>query len=240
VPLSEREVDYPAIRAAHAASSLTSAAEVVAWRAAPAAASPPPREGPTGPLRPPAQLPAESIDAVIVRRGSARRFAREAISFEQLSVLLHYATRGIPADFAAGGRLADPYLIVHAVDELESGAYVYHPEGDDLELLRAGDFRREARFLDLQQDLAGDASLNCYFLSGLDGVLARFGNRGYRAATLEAAITAGKIYLAANAMRLGATGLTFFDDDVTEFFSPHAAGKSAMFLIAAGRRYRRG
>ncbi len=45
----------------------------------------------------------------------------------------------------------------------------------------------------------------------------------------------GKLYLAAYAQRLGASGLTFFDDDVIEFFSPHAAGKSVMFLIALGK-----
>jgi hypothetical protein len=45
----------------------------------------------------------------------------------------------------------------------------------------------------------------------------------------------GKLYLAAYAQRLGASGLTFFDDDVIEFFSPHAAGKSVMFLIAIGK-----
>jgi hypothetical protein len=28
--------------------------------------------------------------------------------------------------------------------------------------------------------------------------------------------------------------LTFFDDDVIDFFSPHAAGKSVMFLLAMG------
>jgi hypothetical protein len=45
----------------------------------------------------------------------------------------------------------------------------------------------------------------------------------------------GKLYLSAYAQRLGASGLTFFDDDVTEFFSSHAAGKSVMFFIALGR-----
>ena len=49
----------------------------------------------------------------------------------------------------------------------------------------------------------------------------------------------GKIYLGAYAQRLGASGLTFFDDDVTEFFSPDAAGKSVMFLIAVGKSARR-
>ena len=66
-------------------------------------------------------------------------------------------------------------------------------------------------------------------------ILQRFGNRGYRAAQLEAGIIGGKLYLSAYAQRLGATGLTFYDDEVTAFFSPHAAGKSVMFLTALGR-----
>jgi hypothetical protein len=66
-------------------------------------------------------------------------------------------------------------------------------------------------------------------------VLARYGNRGYRAAQLEAGITGGKLYLSSYAQRLGASGLTFFDDDVTRFFSPHAEDKSVMFLVALGK-----
>jgi hypothetical protein len=69
----------------------------------------------------------------------------------------------------------------------------------------------------------------------LEPVLAAYGNRGYRAAQLHPAITAGRLYLAAYALELGATGLTFFDDDVTAAFAPHAGSKSVMFLIAVGR-----
>ncbi|MEK7806342.1 MAG: hypothetical protein AAB528_01285, partial [Chloroflexota bacterium] len=59
--------------------------------------------------------------------------------------------------------------------------------------------------------------------------------RGYRMSQLEAAIMGGRLYLGAYAQGLGATGLTFFDDEVTEFFSPHAQGKSVMFLVALGK-----
>jgi nitroreductase len=62
------------------------------------------------------------------------------------------------------------------------------------------------------------------------------GNRGYRAAQLEAGIAAGRLYLAAYAQGLAATGLTFYDDAITDFFSPHAAGKSVLFLLALGKR----
>jgi nitroreductase len=108
-----------------------------------------------------------------------------------------------------------------------------------LELLQEGDFRQHAGMLALGQDLAADASVDIFFLCDLPLVLERFGNRGYRAAQLEAGIFGGRIYLAAYGQGFGATGLTFFDDDVIEFFSPHAAGKSVMFLIALGYAARR-
>ena len=44
------------------------------------------------------------------------------------------------------------------------------------------------------------------------------------------------IELAATALRLGATGLTFFDDEVTRFFEPAAQGRHAMYLAAIGHR----
>ncbi|HEY5599514.1 MAG TPA: hypothetical protein VIK48_02385, partial [Candidatus Manganitrophaceae bacterium] len=146
-----------------------------------------------------------------------------------------------PADFLDTGSpsLNDLYLVVNAVDDLPSGAYVFHRDRLALELLKEGDFRREAGYLGLGQEIPADASVDIFFLTGLDSVLERFGNRGYRAAQLEAAITGGKLYLSAYAQRLGASGLTFFDDDVTEFFSPHAKGKSVMFLVALGKSAKR-
>ncbi|MGI0014152.1 MAG: SagB family peptide dehydrogenase, partial [Nitrososphaera sp.] len=44
----------------------------------------------------------------------------------------------------------------------------------------------------------------------------------------------GKIYLAAYAQGIGASGSTFYDDAVTEFFSPHASGKSTMIAVGVG------
>jgi SagB-type dehydrogenase family enzyme len=155
--------------------------------------------------------------------------------------MLDRATRGLPADFlsSAAPSLNDIYLIIHAVDDLPSGAYYFRRQECVLELLKEGNFRREAGYLGLGQEIPADASVNIYFLTDLGRALARFGNRGYRAAQLEAGIIGGKLYLAAYAQRLGASGLTFFDDDVTEFFSPHAAGKSVMFLVALGKSAQR-
>jgi SagB-type dehydrogenase family enzyme len=154
--------------------------------------------------------------------------------------MLDRATSGLTTDFlGAEDTLNDLYLIVHAVEGLPSGAYVFRRQQRALELLKPGDFRRDAGYLGLGQEIPADCSVNIYFMSDMLRVLEHFGNRGYRAAQIEAAIMGGRIYLSAYAQRLGASGLTFFDDDVTEFFSPDAAGKSVMFLIAVGKSARR-
>jgi SagB-type dehydrogenase family enzyme len=243
VPLSRFEVDYPAIRAMHAASSLATGEEAASWRGAGPSGDPPPASGRMVPLRPlsDADVPPDSVTEVIQRRGSTRSFARRPLTIAQLSMMLDRATRGIPADFLdpPGETLITPYVVVHAVEDLAPGAYVFHRTERALELLREGNFRKEAGYLGLEQELPADASANVYCLADLEPVLTRFGNRGYRAAQLEGGIIGGKLYLAAYAQRVGATGLTFHDDDVTAFLSPHAVGKSVMFLTALGIPARR-
>jgi SagB-type dehydrogenase family enzyme len=239
-PLSRSEVDYPPIRAQHAASSLEDGAEAASWRGPTPAREEPAPTGSRYPLRPMAEpdLPRDALDAVIRRRGSTRAFdATRSLSFEEISTVLDRATRGVPGDFLdpPGASLLDLYLIVNAVEGLTPGAYYYRRPDRSLELLREGSFRGAAGRLGLGQELPADAAVNVYSLANLPPLLTRFGNRGYRAAQLEGGITGGRLYLAAYAQRFGATGLTFFDDEVTEFFSPHASGKSVMFLVALGQ-----
>src|SRR5262245_16929992 len=246
-PLSKTEVDYPAIRAMHEASSLEGEADVVDWRNQ--TSGNPSTGSPTStsrehviPLEPSGNETLEdSLEAVIQRRGSTRQFSRESISFRQLSSMLDRATRGVPTDFLRPEEvpLNDLYLIVHAVEDVGPGAYVFHRDSRALELLTEGDFRRQGGYLGLGQEIPADCSVDVFFLTDLNRVLQRWGNRGYRAAQLEASLMGGKLYLAAYAQGLGASGLTFFDDDVTEFFSPHAAGKSVMFLLALGKSAKR-
>ncbi|MFQ5739688.1 MAG: SagB/ThcOx family dehydrogenase [Acidobacteriota bacterium] len=238
IPLSEREVDYPEMREMHQCTFLNSGLEVQAWRSQSLIARPIPPAGQTVPLERKGVelLSSDPPERVILRRGSSRRFERKPISFRQFSSLLRLASRGLSADFLESmATLNDWYLIVHAVEDLLPGSYYFHRRSGDIELLRPGNFRNEAGHLGLGQQLPSDASFDVFFLADLDTLLARYGNRGYRAVQLEAGILGGKLYLAAYAQRLGATGLTFFDDDVVNFFSPHAAGKSAIFLMALGR-----
>src|SRR5262249_19681877 len=126
------------------------------------------------------------------------------------------------------------FLIIHAVEGLDPGTYVYHRDLEAVECLKKGDFRAQAGYLGLEQELPADAAADIFFLADLRPILERFGNRGYRAVQLEAGILGGRLYLGAYAQHLGATGLTFYDDEVTRFFSPPAENKGAIFLVAVG------
>lgn len=242
-PLSANEVDYPLIRETHEASALETPDEVKDWHHHSVVRDPEP-DAPAGQApefslqsSPAEDLPRARVDEAILRRGSTRQFAREPITFRELSDILFYATRGTPGDFMLpeSDALNDVYVIVNAVEGLPSGTYWFDRKKPALRQLKEGEFRREAGALGLWQEIPADASVNVYFLADLEKILGQLGNRGYRAAQLEASITGGNLYLAAYAQGLGASGLTFFDDAVTGFFSPHAAGKSVMFLVALGR-----
>ena len=242
-PLSAEQIDYPSIREMHAGSNLLTHEEVAAWRGDPLHLHDPDVAGPTTSLVPlrREQWPSRSLEDVIRRRGSTREFdPSSGLTLEELSTALDLATGPISADFngALDGSLIDVYVIVHAVNGLQPGAYFLRRQESELEFLRQSDDRAVAGRLGLWQELPAAAAANVYCLSDLDAVLARFGNRGYRAAQLEGGIVGGRLYLAAYALGFGATGLTFFDDEVTEFFSPHAEGKSVMFLTALGHSTR--
>lgn len=187
-------------------------------------------------LPPPRGRAGRGLGETIQRRGSTRRFGHAALTAEELGTTMWAATRDFEADAPAG--LVDFYLIVNAVDDVSAGAYVYRPATHALELLAAGDFRNRSAYLCLEQPLGGDAAVVIYFLARLDELTDAAGDRGYRLANLEAGLAGGRAYLAAYAQGFGASGLTFYDADVVRFFSPHAAGKDAIFVTALGRSAR--
>ncbi len=235
--LSPEEVEYPLIARLHTASSLETPEEVRTWRSNPL----PLRTAEQNDLislrpLPVPERPVAPLGEVILKRGSARRFLLKSISFSQLSTLLDTVTQGIPADFLQKKKssLLDLYLISNAVEGLPAGAYYFHPAKPGLYSLKKGNFREEAGYLCLEQPLGATASVVFFWLTNFGDLLEGFGNRGYRVAQLEAGITGGKLYLASYALGLGATGLTFYDDDVVNFFSPHAEGKIPLFVVAIG------
>ena len=149
--------------------------------------------------------------------------------------MLRAVTRGVPADFVApGAQLADLYLIVNAVDGLAPGA-----TSSTASAMASSCCARAASGARRATSGSGSRSpptrrstcsgwATCRECSAHSATAATARRRS------RPRSRGGKTYLAAYALRLGASGLTFFDDDVTAFFSPHARGKSVLFLMAVG------
>jgi SagB-type dehydrogenase family enzyme len=258
-PLSEQEKNYSEIWKLHEASKLYSADEISQWISrtrlgrigSPAQLTD--KHTPTSPseagvldMRPilltsqqdsPPSPTNGNLAEVILMRGSTRRFSKDSIPFRTLSSILYSSTRGIALDFLGreGLSLIDVYFICNNVEDLPAGGYFFNRNSNTLDTLKTKTSREMSGYLCLGQSLFSQASAVFFLMTDLHKVLSALGNRGYRASQFEAGVIAGKIYLSAYAQGIGASGSTFFDDAVTEFFSPHAEKKSTMVAVGIGR-----
>jgi SagB-type dehydrogenase family enzyme len=221
-PASPRDRRFPEAEEAQAASSLGGAEEVRAWRQAAQRFGAWAGDG---------QLPIP-VEQAILRRGSTRRFTPDPVARGELASVLDWSCSPVPGDLPP---LCSIFVIAHAVEGLEPGAYRFHPP-DRFELVHAGADRRWTAHLTLDQPLGGEAAATLFFTADLERILTALGDRGYRAAQLAAGIGAERASLGAYGRGLGATGLTFYDDEVRRFL---ATDEEPMMCLAVGVDARR-
>ena len=218
-------VEFPVVTAAQRAGDLHSAAAVDDWVAAPAGAP----------------APADvtfrrSLGEVVRRRGSTREFdPREPASNAALVAALGAATSSLNADFTPpGGTLLDHHVLVHTVMGVTPGPYRWDPATQGVLPVEgpAMDTRRLGQLLALDQPLGGTGAYTAFHGADLEAVTARLGDRGYRCAQFEAGVVEGRLHLSAFALGFGATGLTFFDDEVRRAFR---TSSWPMLVTAVGR-----
>jgi hypothetical protein len=154
------------------------------------------------PIAPPLEgdLPAtDNLDTTILRRGSARTLDGEAAVDSQ--------TFGRSLAVSLRGTRVPHFIAVHAVDGLAPGLYRW----PDLERpMRRGSLRDELWVACYGQDLGRDASFVVIGAVDLD----LLDDRGYREAQLDAGIVEGRLHLAAYALGIGASGMTFLDSEI--------------------------
>jgi SagB-type dehydrogenase family enzyme len=234
IPMSKYEVNYPEIWKVHEGSYLKDKNEVKEWLKVFNLKERYNEKPNKSYISEELSERGSSLKDVILKRGSTRKFSTKSITKLQLKHILYLANKKIPFDFLENYNLVDTYLIINSVKDLESGSYFYDKINNKLIKLKTGNFRKISEHLCLDQKLFGDASSVCFFMANIDNILNILGNRGYRAAQLEGGIRIGKIYLAAYAHGLGASGTTFYDDEVTNFFLPHSIKKDPITAIGIG------
>jgi SagB-type dehydrogenase family enzyme len=228
--LSSQPVNYPLIDQMHAATKV----QECEHRRPSADVSPDERPGCI--QLPPPVSSSRSFGEVARARRSALDFrgGNESMSLAQLSTVLAVTAQPLFADFASA-RFVQLYLYAHRVDGLEPGVYRYWPAHARLEQIRSGDQRVSAAGLSLGQDLAGNACVAFSMIADLDSAVRAYGERGYRYVHFEAGAIGQRLYLAAEALGLGATGIgAFFDDEVHRYLNLTQSQGQVVYHFAIG------
>ena len=228
--ISTETIAYPRMEEIHTATKLSRHAQRCI-----SPAEPPPTG--SGEIKLPFAASSQSAFGEIVRRRrSALNFhsGLHSISLAQLSGILSAASRPFSSDFA-GARFIQLYLYAHRVDGLPPGVYRLWPDQAELEQIRSGDQRVAAAGLSLGQDLAGNACVSFSMIGDLDRAVRAHGDRGYRYVHFEAGAIGHRLYLAAEAFGLAATGIgAFYDEEVHRYLNVTSQQGQVVYHFAIG------
>jgi len=228
--LSKESIAYPLIGAIHSTSKLSNLASRGISPAEPAATS-------SGEIQlPPSALSRRSFGEVARMRRSALDFlsGTQSMSLTQLSAILAATIPLFAADFATA-RFIQLYLYAHRVDGLERGVYRFWPERAELQQIKSGDQRVAAAGLSLGQELAGNACVALSMIGDLARAVHAHGDRGYRYVHFEAGAIGHRLYLAGEALGLGATGIgAFYDDEVHHYLNLTSKQGRVVYHFAIG------
>jgi SagB-type dehydrogenase family enzyme len=232
-PVSPRPLSDPEIEEARRALRLGNEAEVGSFREGRIDARPESESGAAVERLAENLLSRDGLEEVVRRRGSSRALAGEPFPAAEYAEILDAAAAGFPSDWGSVG--VRPFVAASALEGLDPGVYE-HLGGPRFQPVRKGRFRAQAGRLCLDQRLGADAAAVTFLMVDLRGALSRLGGRGYAAAQVEAAVIAGRLYLGAYAQCLGASGITFYDDEVREFLETDAEPMLAVVMGPEGRR----
>jgi Nitroreductase family len=139
------------------------------------------------------------LDAVILQRGSTRRMDRSAtVSRDVFDFALAASLRGTQVPH---------YIAVHGVEGMGPGLYRW-PDLDHP--LRQEPMRDELYRVCYDQGLGADAAFVVMAMIDLNDL----DDRDYREAQLDAGLVEGRLHLAAYALGIGASGMTFLDSAI--------------------------
>jgi len=190
-------------------------------------------------------LPQGSLWQSLAKRRSRREFKREAITKDQLSLLI-WACSGVTAKIpgfflrtapSAGALFpVEGYLVVNRVDGVEPGVYHWNILEQSLEEIRSGDFSKEIESAALGQDMCRRAAAVFIWSAVFSRSTFKYSDRGYRYIFADAGHICQNLYLACEDLGLGCCGIgAFFDDQVDSLLGLNSGDESTIYLAAVGK-----
>ena len=183
---------------------------------------------------------------LLAKRRSRRAFDhKKTMTAGTLSALL-WATQGLTGRYgqsafrtapSAGGLYPiETYLHIRAVEGFETGLYHLRPNEFDLEFLKKGDFSIPLAQAGLGQSLLAEAHAVFLWSALIERSKWKYRERAYRYIYLDAGHIAQNLYLAAEALHLGACAVgAFFDDEVNDLVGLDGKEEMVIYMAAVGR-----
>lgn len=194
-------------------------------------------------LLPEAQSLPVSLDQLILKRQTTRKFTTQAIHLDQVATQLalsyrikqfNPARRPVPS----GGALypLEVYIASLNIEGIDQGLYHYHPGLHGLELLSG-----QPPLPILQHCiLPGNLPVEAAYVLCICGILPRnqfkYAELGYRLMLLEAGHLAQNVLLVAEAQGLGAMPVCgFYDDRMHDFLEVDGVDEVCLYLLVIGQ-----
>lgn len=199
-------------------------------------------------LPPPAKISALFADTLLNRR-SQRDYTGGPLSIQDFSTLVHYScgvTGYVPAygyerlplrTFPSSGGLQAPevYLSVQSVESVRPALYHYHAVDHAIELLKPGSHGGLLREVCLDQPWVETSSVVFVITGYYERLKWKYQARGYRFMCMDAGFLGQNIYLAAEAMSLGACAIAGFMDDAIEvLFGIDGEDEVPLLIVCVG------
>jgi SagB-type dehydrogenase family enzyme len=190
-------------------------------------------------------LPKGSLWESLAKRRSRREFKREAISREQLALLI-WSGQGVTSKISgfvlrtapSAGALfpVESYLVVNRVEGVEPGIYHWNILEQSLEEIRSGDCSREIEDAALSQEMCEKAAAVFIWSAVFSRSTFKYSDRGYRYIFVDAGHVCQNLYLACEDLGLGCCAIgAFFDDQVDELLGLRSEDESSIYLAAVGK-----
>jgi SagB-type dehydrogenase family enzyme len=182
---------------------------------------------------------------VIRNRKSVRKFNREYLSIEELSLVVfgmtgitrifpQFAFRTIPS---AGGLFPiEIYPVIFNIKGIEAGVYHYNIKEHSLEALKLGDWTNEIIKGCLDQTMVANSNVTFVMTAMIDRSKWKYLQRCYRYIYLDAGHIGQNFYLVAEALGLGACTIgAIYDDELNNLLEIDGINETSVYVGVLGK-----
>ncbi|MFX1258451.1 MAG: SagB/ThcOx family dehydrogenase [Promethearchaeota archaeon] len=183
---------------------------------------------------------------VIKNRKSTRKFKKEQLSLEQLSLLLfgmsgltrvfpQFTFRTIPS---AGGLFPiEIYPVVLNIKGIDPGIYHYNIREHNLEMLKSGDFSIETAKGCLDQMMVVNSNVTFILTAVIERSKWKYLQRCYRYLYLDAGHIGQNFYLVAESLGLGAFTIgAIYDDELNKLLDIDGINETTLYVAVVGKK----